>query len=390
MRKALVGCLLLLFLQGCSVIHRDKVFSEFNTLRPVRVGVLVDYKSILERPAGFRQFSIQSIFPDTIDKGSNWAYKKNSSEAKVVSEREVNNLFAKILSEKGYEYSSLDLGGIHSPDSIGAILREGRIKWPEKVDAVLFIDFSDMFNRYFAGKGVAGNPGHALYFRYALFSLESCDILVRRETTLHPDFYFKSKYALEEMRFELLKLLEEELIKEFPEALVPSLNHELSSGAQEQPAQYVEPSCGYSTVVPLDWSIHSEYSDDTVSRVSFGLPRIWSDLEQQEIENSIAVIAHRRSDLSSVEDVVELEGHRHRHVLISSTEVELQFGRAQRLITEIRGLQYKSLVVYRLENGVGYVFIFTATEGTYDRNRKRFIEFLSTVEFFPPEPGNAR
>jgi hypothetical protein len=219
MRKALVSCLLLLFLQGCGIKYRNKVFSEFNTLRPVRVGVLVDYKSILERTASFNQFSIQSIYPDTIDRGSNWAYKKNSSEAKVVSEQEVNILFAKILSKKGYEYSSLDLGGIHSPDSIGSILREGRIRWPDTVDAVLFIDFSDMFNRYFAGKGVGGNPGHALYIRYALFSLEGCDILVRRETTLHPNFYFKSKYAPEEMRFELLKLLEEELIKEFPEAV---------------------------------------------------------------------------------------------------------------------------------------------------------------------------
>jgi len=160
----------------------------------------------------------------------------------------------------------------------------------------------------------------------------------------------------------------------------------MSIGAQQQPVQYVVPSCGYRVVVPLDWSIHAEYDDDTVSRVSFGLPPIWSDLEQQEIENAIAVIAHRRSDLSSVQDVVDLERLRHQHILISSTDVDLQFGRAQRMITEIRGLQYISLVVCRLENGVGYVFSFTATEGTYDRNRERFIEFLSMVEFFPPDP----
>lgn len=158
-----------------------------------------------------------------------------------------------------------------------------------------------------------------------------------------------------------------------------------SIAVQEQPAEYGVPAFGYRVVVPDDWGIHNEYEDDTTAVVSFGLPPMWSDLEQQEIENAVAVFACKRSDISSVPDIVDFELKRVADILISSTEVDLEFGRALRLETELDGYRYETLAAYRFENGVGYAFSFTATEGTYNRNRERFIEFLSTVRFFPPD-----
>ena len=170
-----------------------------------------------------------------------------------------------------------------------------------------------------------------------------------------------------------------------PITIAVSLSPRVPMAAQEQAAQYVAPAFGYCVHVPPNWRIHNEYDDDTVAIISFGLPPMWSELEQQEIENAIAVFARKRSNVLSVQDVIDLDLKRVADILISSTEVDLEFGKAQRLITRIDGHTYMSLAAYRFENGVGYAFSFTATEGTYNRNRERFIEFLSTVEFFAPD-----
>jgi hypothetical protein len=222
-RECLLGILAISLLQGCGIANRNRTFSEFRTSNPATVAVLVDYKSILERPASYHQLSSQSTYPDTADRGSAWAYRRNSSEAELITASDVGIVVMRVLSSKGYECVLVEGNSIGRPDSIAVLIRAGRNTWAAGNDAILFIDFSDMFSRIFARIGVAGNPGHALYLRYALFESREGRILSRAEITVHPDFYFTANYTPSEMQNDLLELLEKKLAKEFPNRLSVNL-----------------------------------------------------------------------------------------------------------------------------------------------------------------------
>jgi hypothetical protein len=137
--------------------------------------------------------------------------------------------------------------------------------------------------------------------------------------------------------------------------------------------------------IPSDWIIYREANMGVAVRVSFGLPKVWSDLEAAEIENAVSISAYRRRDLAAIDEVVHCERDRIRDILTSSEDVDLEFGKAELYVTEIQGNKYKSIAAFALKNGIAYVFGFTATFGTYDKNIDKFTEFLSRLEFPSPE-----
>jgi hypothetical protein len=169
-----------------------------------------------------------------------------------------------------------------------------------------------------------------------------------------------------------------------PVILILSLSPLITSIAQDQPARFESPTFGYSVVIPDDWRVYSELKSDTMGVVDFSLPPTWSKVEKQDIKNAVSVITFKKSDIKSVQDVVDLEEKRTAKVVVSKSDVKLDFGRARRVKSIIRGQEYHTMEAFRFENGIGYLFIFTATKGTYDINIKKFTSFLSTVEFFPP------
>jgi len=170
-----------------------------------------------------------------------------------------------------------------------------------------------------------------------------------------------------------------------PVILILSLSPLITSIAQDQPARFESPTFGYSVVIPDDWRLYSKSENDTMTIVSYGLPPIWSEVEQENIENAIAVIAQKLPIIKSAQDVIDLENKRIASILVSSADVDLEFGSARRMKTRINGLEYETLGTYRYENGVGYAFSFTTTKGTYDINKEKFLDFLATIEFFPPD-----
>lgn len=150
--------------------------------------------------------------------------------------------------------------------------------------------------------------------------------------------------------------------------------------------RYAVPAFGYSAVVPADWSIYMETDSDTMAIVSFGLPEVWSELEGQSIENAISITAHKRSDLHSVQDLIDFEARRKAAIIVSSVDAGLVTEPARLIITKINGYEYKTLAGYRYRNGIGYEISFTATEGTYDINLQHFLNFVKKVEFFALNP----
>lgn len=148
-------------------------------------------------------------------------------------------------------------------------------------------------------------------------------------------------------------------------------------------SKYSKPDFGFVATVPDDWHVYAERKDEGRFIVSFALPLVWSEIEKKKIENDVSVTVYRRIDFSSLEQVVKYEERRVADMLVSRKEVPSAFGKAFVEVTKIRGLQYKTLLTCHFVNGFGYVVSFTATEGTYDINLKKYTDFLAALVFVP-------
>ena len=142
---------------------------------------------------------------------------------------------------------------------------------------------------------------------------------------------------------------------------------------------------GFAVKVPRNWLLYTEIVEKDQTTISFGLPKIWSDIEKQEIENDISIRACRREAIQSVEDLVELDVKRTKDILTSKRDVPTTFGKAFIQQTVINGLPYKSWETYHFTNNVGYVISFTATEGTFEQNVSKYESFLKSIVFEAPE-----
>lgn len=140
---------------------------------------------------------------------------------------------------------------------------------------------------------------------------------------------------------------------------------------------------GFNLVVvkPNSWTIYREERTETTYQVSFGLPKIWSKTEGQEIENAVSVLALRDESVKSLSDAVKAEFARIEDILVSSEETASSFGKSFIIITKIRGRAYKTRSTILFKNGVSYFIAFTATEGTFDLNLPKYLKFISALEF---------
>lgn len=203
--------------EGCSIIYKNTVYNEFNEYKPKKIGIAISEKSILERSAGNNsQFSESSIYPDTIDAGSQLGYKGNSTDEDFITTKQVCDIFKLVLNGKNYSYVNIDTTYLTKPDTIKNILNEINKNEYNKYDAILFVDYSPMFNRYFASFGIFDNPGYSCYYRYALFDLKSGKILIRYKEVLALDFYSEPNPSKEKMGNDISDLLKKDLEDNFP------------------------------------------------------------------------------------------------------------------------------------------------------------------------------
>ncbi|MBK7381333.1 MAG: hypothetical protein IPJ03_20525 [Ignavibacteriales bacterium] len=215
--KSIFLIVILSNLMGCSVIYKNAIYDDFNINKPKNIGLLVTYKSILEVPTGHDfQFSEFSIYPDTVDQGSSLAYQSNSAPEYFISTSQIYTIFESILKTKMFIPFEIDESVISKPDTIKRVIEEIKAKYKNQIDAVLFVDFSPMFNKYFASKGVKNNNGYSCYYRYAVFDLLSGKILLRYKNVLHLDFYFKPNPSEDEMSKDILEIMISDLNANFP------------------------------------------------------------------------------------------------------------------------------------------------------------------------------
>jgi hypothetical protein len=142
--------------------------------------------------------------------------------------------------------------------------------------------------------------------------------------------------------------------------------------------QYVNAAYNYEVSVPREWKIYGEIKNDSIknfSIIDWGLPKVYSEIEKIEIENSISIRAYLDNTSKSFQSIIANE-----YLRIDPTTTALE--REEGIDENARivyfdapnGTKYKGKTYYLLEKGIAYVITFMATPGTYDINLNKFEE----------------
>lgn len=145
---------------------------------------------------------------------------------------------------------------------------------------------------------------------------------------------------------------------------------------------------GYSGEVPAEWKVYAEIKDDPenhASIIDWGLPKVFSKLEKTNIENAISITAYNRPEIKNIDDLVKFEFERVGDIVESKKKSMEMSYLAYTVISNRNGHQYKGKTAFAYKNGIGYVFIFTATPGTFDVNLPKFQAFLQSIELSEPK-----
>ncbi len=140
---------------------------------------------------------------------------------------------------------------------------------------------------------------------------------------------------------------------------------------------------GFKAEIPSNWVLFGEVKNDTLinrSIVEWGLPKIYSELESTEIENSISVTAFSRIDIKNIDDLIKLEFQRTGDIILSKDSID----RETYIINfKINENNYKSKIKFNYTNGIGYIITFTSTADTYANDIPIFEEFNKKISFYP-------
>lgn len=150
---------------------------------------------------------------------------------------------------------------------------------------------------------------------------------------------------------------------------------------------YTNTAYGFSVDVLDAWHVYAEIKNDRFNNraiIDWGLPEVYSEQEGGNIENAVTITAYKRDDIHSVTDLMHLEFERIKNILVSKEQVTTQPYISYLATTSVNGLPYKTKIAFTYTNDIGYIFVFTATPGTYNINLHQFDSLLGRVRFFTP------
>jgi hypothetical protein len=133
--------------------------------------------------------------------------------------------------------------------------------------------------------------------------------------------------------------------------------------------------------IPEDWRFHQEKTDSlNFTIVAWGLPKVYSEIEKQEVENAVSITALKNRTIKSIDDVINAEFRRTKNMLIMNRFKIDSIEHTCYITNTISGTtSYISQQYFIFKNGIGYIITFTATLGTYEINMFKFEEFYKTV-----------
>ncbi|EDM42901.1 hypothetical protein SCB49_11412 [unidentified eubacterium SCB49] len=160
---------------------------------------------------------------------------------------------------------------------------------------------------------------------------------------------------------------------------IKSDNKENISNAEYKNAEY-----SFSVSYPTEWNIHREILNDTVYKSAFiqlGMPKIYSEFEKTEIENSVTIRAFESESINNIKDLI-LNEYLRIDPTTTALEAEQGIGKNARIIYHDapNGTKYKGKTYFKYQNGLSYVITFMATPGTFQKNLNKFEQFYLTLK----------
>ena len=137
----------------------------------------------------------------------------------------------------------------------------------------------------------------------------------------------------------------------------------------------------YKVEIPSDWTLYNEIKNDTLNHysiVDWGLPKVYSEIEKTNIENSISVSAIKRPNIRNINELIDFEFNSKKNFIKNIILID-SIVHSFKIESKIRGLDYTSKQYFIFKNDIGYVIAFTATPGTFDKNIMKFEEFYKSL-----------
>lgn len=139
----------------------------------------------------------------------------------------------------------------------------------------------------------------------------------------------------------------------------------------------------FSVIVPDGWKLYGQILNDSKQHkaiADWGLPVIYSELEKTDIENSVSITAYNKTDIRSVNELIAAEYFK-RNPVETALEVDSTCTNCRIIYHTQNGLEYKGKSYFVYKNEIGYVIMFMATPGTYDKNLKLFEDFYLSIKY---------
>jgi hypothetical protein len=145
---------------------------------------------------------------------------------------------------------------------------------------------------------------------------------------------------------------------------------------------YENEKLNFQVQIPSDWTLYGQMIDELNNRaiVDWGIPKVYSELENTEIENSVSIRSYWNENIKSVEDLITFEYFRI-NPIETALEIDSTTANARIVYQTKNGLNYKGKSYFLYENGIGYIVLFMATPGTYDKNINLFENFYKSIVF---------
>lgn len=148
--------------------------------------------------------------------------------------------------------------------------------------------------------------------------------------------------------------------------------------------KYLNKDFGFEAIIPKEWSVYKETPTPTSNYmiIAWGMPKLYSEMEKEEIENSVSITCIKSPNIKDVEDLAEKD---YKRVSGFAQKIHRQKADSSEILAYYTSsiIKMKSYVTKQYfihKNGIGYIINFTATPGTFTTNQPKFEEFFKTVK----------
>lgn len=138
----------------------------------------------------------------------------------------------------------------------------------------------------------------------------------------------------------------------------------------------------FRAAVPDNWTLHREINSESLNYtiVAWGLPKVYSEREKQEIEHSVSITAVNNPGVRNVDDLVQAEFRRIKNMPNSKVLNQVQLDSVEHTSyitnTLIGMVSYVTQQYFLFKDGVGYIVNFTATVETFSVDPPRNTSLL--------------